>query len=53
MLKLFRLRALTGVSGASGYSRSTLYARIAQGLWTKPVKIGRAGRHGPRMKPRR
>jgi prophage regulatory protein len=40
MLKLLRLRALTGVSGASGYSRSTLYARIAQGLWTRPVKLG-------------
>jgi prophage regulatory protein len=24
----------------SGYSRSTLYLRIAQGLWTKPVSLG-------------
>ena len=24
----------------SGYSRSTLYLRISQGLWTRPVKIG-------------
>ena len=24
----------------SGYSRSTLYLRISQGLWTHPVKIG-------------
>ena len=24
----------------SGYSRSTIYMRIAQGLWTKPVSLG-------------
>ena len=24
----------------SGYSRSTIYLRIAQGLWTKPVSLG-------------
>ncbi len=24
----------------SGYSRSTIYLRIAQGLWTKPVTLG-------------
>jgi len=24
----------------SGYSRSTIYVRIAQGLWTKPVSLG-------------
>lgn len=24
----------------SGYSRSTLYQRIADGLWTKPVPLG-------------
>lgn len=24
----------------SGYSRSTIYLRIAQGLWTKPVALG-------------
>ncbi len=28
------------VSAKSGMSRSTLYLRISQGLWTKPVKIG-------------
>jgi prophage regulatory protein len=28
------------VESASGYSRSTLYLRIAQGLWPKPVSIG-------------
>ena len=24
----------------SGYSRSTIYLRIAQGLWTKPISLG-------------
>lgn len=24
----------------SGYSRSTIYLRISQGLWTKPVSLG-------------
>lgn len=24
----------------SGYSRSTIYVRIAQGLWTKPISLG-------------
>lgn len=24
----------------SGYSRSTIYLRISQGLWTKPVALG-------------
>ena len=24
----------------SGYPRSTLYLRISQGLWTRPVKLG-------------
>ncbi len=28
------------VSLKSGYPRSTLYARIAQKLWTRPVKLG-------------
>ncbi len=28
------------VEAESGQSRSTLYARIAQGLYTKPVRIG-------------
>jgi len=28
------------VEAASGYRRSTLYLRIAQGLWTRPVHIG-------------
>ncbi|WP_022979525.1 AlpA family transcriptional regulator [Ideonella sp. B508-1] len=25
---------------ASGYSRSTIYLRISQGLWTKPISLG-------------
>ncbi|WP_373498718.1 helix-turn-helix transcriptional regulator [Desulfococcus sp.] len=28
------------VKSQSGLSRSTLYLRIAQGLWTKPVSLG-------------
>jgi prophage regulatory protein len=34
---IFRLPA---VKFESGYSRSTIYIRIAQGLWTKPVSLG-------------
>ena len=28
------------VQAESGYSRSTIYLRIAQGLWTKAVSLG-------------
>ena len=28
------------VERATGYSRSTLYLRISQGLWPKPVSLG-------------
>lgn len=28
------------VSAQSGYSRSTIYLRIAQALWTKPISLG-------------
>lgn len=28
------------VEAESGYSRSTIYLRMAQGLWTKPVSLG-------------
>ena len=31
---------IPAVKSESGLSRSTLYNRIAQGLWTKPVKLG-------------
>ena len=38
MLKsIYRLPA---VKAESGLSRSTLYLRISQGLWTKPVSLG-------------
>lgn len=29
-----------GVTAQSGHPRSTLYLRITQGLWTRPVSIG-------------
>lgn len=28
------------VQAACGYSRSTIYLRISQGLWPKPVSLG-------------
>lgn len=31
---------LSSVKSESGLPRSTLYLRIAQGLWTKPVSLG-------------
>jgi prophage regulatory protein len=31
---------LPAVKAQSGYPRSTLYLRISQGLWTKPVRLG-------------
>jgi prophage regulatory protein len=31
---------LPAVKSESGYSRSTIYLRIAQGLWTKQVSLG-------------
>ena len=31
---------LPAVKFASGLSRSTLYLRITQGLWTKPISLG-------------
>jgi len=31
---------LPTVKAESGYSRSTLYLRISQGLWPKPVSLG-------------
>jgi prophage regulatory protein len=35
--KILRLPA---VRSESGLSRSTIYLRIAQGLWTKPISLG-------------
>ena len=31
---------IPSVKSESGLSRSTIYLRIAQGLWTKPVSLG-------------
>lgn len=31
---------LPAVKSQSGYSRSTIYLRISQGLWTKQVSLG-------------
>ncbi len=31
---------IPAVKSYSGLSRSTIYLRIAQGLWTKPVSLG-------------
>ena len=31
---------LPSVKAESGYSRSSIYQRISQGLWTKPVRLG-------------
>lgn len=31
---------IPAVKTESGLSRSTIYLRIAQGLWTKPVSLG-------------
>ena len=28
------------VQAESGYSRSTIYLRMAQGLWPKPIRLG-------------
>ena len=28
------------VQAATGYSRSSIYARISEGLWPKPVQLG-------------
>lgn len=34
------LLRLPSVKAESGYSRSTIYLRMSQGLWTKPVSLG-------------
>lgn len=31
---------LPAVKADSGYSRSTIYLRVDQKLWTKPIKLG-------------
>ena len=34
------LLRLPAVKAECGYSRSTLYLRMSQGLWTRPVSLG-------------
>lgn len=34
------IQRLPAVKSESGLSRSTIYLRISQGLWTKPVSLG-------------
>ncbi len=34
------LLRLPAVKAESGYSRSTIYLRMSQGLWTRPVSLG-------------
>ena len=36
----FTILRLPAIKICSGYSRSTVYLRIAQGLWTKQVSLG-------------
>lgn len=36
----YTILRLPEVKSQSGYSRSTVYLRISQGLWTKPVSLG-------------
>jgi prophage regulatory protein len=31
---------IPAVKAKSGYSRSTIYLRISQGLWPKPISLG-------------
>lgn len=37
---LHTILRLPSVKSESGQSRSTIYLRITQGLWTKPVSLG-------------
>jgi prophage regulatory protein len=36
----YRLLRITAVCAVSGLARSTLYRRVADGLWTSPVSLG-------------
>jgi len=35
-----KILRLPDVKAQSGYSRSTIYLRISQRLWTKPINLG-------------
>jgi len=37
---LHTILRIPSVKNRSGYSRSTIYLRISQGLWTSPVSLG-------------
>lgn len=37
---LHTILRIPAVKTRSGYSRSTIYLRISQGLWTSPVSLG-------------
>ena len=37
---LHTILRIPAVKARSGYSRSTIYLRIGQGLWTPPVRLG-------------
>ncbi|MGH8501340.1 MAG: helix-turn-helix transcriptional regulator [Gammaproteobacteria bacterium] len=39
---MLKLRRIADVIAARGCAKSTHYADIANGLWTKPVKLGHA-----------
>ena len=36
----YKILRLPAVKSDSGYSRSTIYLRISQGLWPSPVSLG-------------
>jgi len=36
----YAILRLPEVQEKSGYARSTIYLRISQGLWTKPIHLG-------------
>ncbi len=36
----YSILRIPAAKSQSGYSRSTIYLRISQGLWTKPVSLG-------------
>lgn len=36
----YRILRLPEVLNVSGYSRSTLYTRVSQGIWTKQIGLG-------------
>ncbi len=37
---VYTLLRLPAVKAQSGYSRSTIYLRMSQGLWPRPVSLG-------------